>query len=118
MVDYAPGSRSDDADLGVPVSEPADGFYGVAPGQSYDLIVSLQRQETNPVGSRSGKTITVVDGAGKGQTAMINGYNPETNTFTIRSPADGHRPASRFEISRPHRPVTATRRRPTATRSC
>ena len=50
----------------------ADGFQGVAPGQTYNLVLSLQRQPTNPdFVSLEGKTITVIDGGGKGQTATI-----------------------------------------------
>ena len=111
MVDYAPGKTIPTTLIyGVPVSRRADGFYGVAAGQIYDLIVSLQRHATNPVAIElRNMTITVVDGAGKGQTATITGYDAETNSFTISSPAgrgSTRRAASRSRTAPP--PATAT----------
>ena len=47
-------------------------------------MLSLQRQPTNPdFVSLEDKTITVIDGGGKGQTATITDYDPETHAYTI-----------------------------------
>ncbi len=76
-------------------------FAGVIGGQSYELNISLQGHETNPQAiGLVGKTLTIVDGTGKGQTAQILGYDAEAKEYTLdrvwtSTPDD----TSKFEIS-------------------
>ena len=57
---------------------------------NYKLFVSLQRHATNPDAiSLVGKTITVVEGPGAGQTATIVSY--DSTTRPTRSTASGRR---------------------------
>ncbi|MCB1128160.1 MAG: hypothetical protein KDM81_16825, partial [Verrucomicrobiae bacterium] len=74
---------------------------GVLTGQSYDLIVSLQRHPKNDnTLELQGKAITIVEGTGVGQMATILGYDPEGNIFSIdRNWAVAPDATSRFEIS-------------------
>ena len=78
---------------------------GVAAGQAYELNLSIQQHPPNtdaialadPVHP---KTITIVGGAGLGQSAIITGYNAETKEYTLNrewNPAPDA--TSRFEIS-------------------
>jgi len=59
---------------------------GVAPGLTYDLNVSI---ENHPLGSGTpelnGKTLRIVEGAGKNTQATITGYNAETGSFTVNT---------------------------------
>ena len=104
--EWAPTTRN----FGVANTFRTDGFQGVQPGQTYSLVLSLQRQPTNPdFVSLENKTITVIDGGGKGQTGTIKHYDPETHEYTIESvtpwtnicPSTGVQTCtpSKFEIS-------------------
>ncbi|HEX6132112.1 MAG TPA: hypothetical protein VF044_10290, partial [Actinomycetota bacterium] len=90
--------------LGIPNTFRADGLVGVdgvAPGQSYDLLVSLQRHATNPDAiTLVNKTITIIEGTGTGQTATIEAYDPETRRYTLdREWTISPDATSRFQIS-------------------
>ena len=76
------------------------GFYGVPTGMNYKLFVSVQRHDTNPDAvTLVGKTITVVDGPGAGQTATITGYDSTNQTYTLdRKWTTAVGPGSKFEI--------------------
>ncbi|MEY2518221.1 MAG: large repetitive protein, partial [bacterium] len=86
-----------------------DGLEGVATGTGYSLLASVQRHDTNADAiSLVGKTLTIVAGTGKGQQAVITGYNPEYMTtsgaldeaYTLdRAFAIAPDPTSRFEIA-------------------
>ena len=89
--------------FGVPNTFSTDGVQGVVAGQTYNLVLSLQRQPTNPdFVSLEGKTITVIDGARQGQSATITGYDAETRKYTVdaRSATSGRRRASSRSRSR------------------
>ncbi|MDX6411834.1 MAG: mucin9, partial [Gaiellaceae bacterium] len=111
-IDWAPATRY----LGVTNTFRADGSQGVVSGQSYDLIVSLGRHAVNGNAvTLAGKQITIVDGAGKGQTAMIESYNAESKTYVLdRIWSTPPNATSKFEIadlltsSSGYRPVTDT----------
>jgi hypothetical protein len=94
-IDYAPTTRTFSA-----AAPFADGFDGVVNGQSYQLVVSLQRQEWTPVLSLAGKTLTVVDGSG-GSVRGDRLVRPGTKLFTVRTALTGIDATSRFEITRP-----------------
>ena len=56
----------------------SDGLEGVATGTGYSLLASVQRHDTNADAiTLVGKTLTIIAGKGKGQQAVITGYNPE-----------------------------------------
>ena len=96
FVDYADFTSV----LGVANTYRLDGHEGVVPGASYDLVVSLERHEINPEQiSLADKFITVVEGAGKGQTAKILDYDPESRTYTLDRDWVGIDETSRFEIA-------------------
>ena len=80
LIDWASFTRY----LGVPNTFQADGEAGVVAGQNYTLLVSLQRHETNAEAiTLVGKTLTIVDGTGKGESGIITAYNAETQTYTL-----------------------------------
>ena len=111
-IDYAPSTRY----LGVTNTFRTDETTGVVTGQSYDLVVSLGRHEVNGNAiSLAGKLITIVEGTGKGQTAMIESYKAESKTYVLdRIWAVAPDATSKFEISEilssstGYRPVTDT----------
>jgi len=76
------------------------GFYGVQSGMSYRMFVSLQRHATNPDAiTLAGKTITIVEGPGAGQTATIVSYDSTTSTYTLdRKWSTAPGPGSKFQI--------------------
>ena len=83
-----------------------DGFVnGVSSGQAYVLNMSVQNHDVNPnaialADSRKPKTLTIVSGAGLGQSAIITGYDPETKIYTLdRELNPAPDATSRFEIS-------------------
>ncbi|MCC6235093.1 MAG: hypothetical protein IT580_20790, partial [Verrucomicrobiales bacterium] len=86
-----------------PPGEPtiSQGTQGVPAGMSYDLNVSLQRHatSTNAIALKD-KLLTVVEGAGAGQSSRIKSYNAETRTYELydlwTTPVNA---TSRFEIS-------------------
>ena len=86
--------------LQVPNTFRTSGIEGVVAGMSYDLVVSLERHEVNPDQvTLKDKLITIVEGAGKGQTAKILDYDPETRTYTLDRDWVGIDETSRFEIA-------------------
>ena len=61
-----------------------DSASGVVPGQNYDLTLSLQRHASNPNAiSLVGQRITIVAGTGKGESAFITAYDPESKKYTL-----------------------------------
>jgi Ca2+-binding RTX toxin-like protein len=90
FVDYAPNA------FGL-----VDRLEPVRSQQSYDLLVSLERHETNPdVIELAGKTITIVSGPGEGQQAKILAYNAEAREYVLDQHfATALTSASRFDIS-------------------
>ena len=57
----------------------------VSQGLAYQLNISLpQHAKDDDVFSLPDNTITIVDGAGVGQTAIIKSYDPATKTFTLK----------------------------------
>jgi len=96
FIDWASTTRY----FNVPNTFKTDGVQGVAPGQTYSLVLSLQRQPTNPdFVSLEHKTITVIDGPGKGQHTTIKSYDPETRAYTTDGALTGIDAGSKFEIS-------------------
>jgi hypothetical protein len=83
----------------------ADELTGVAAGLSYDLLVSVDRHATNPNAlTLVDKKITIVEGAGRGQWAVITAYDAEgadgqTPTYTLDRALTGIDETSRFEIA-------------------
>ena len=107
MVEYAPATTV----LRVPNTFPATQtrVEGVKPGMSYDLVVSLERHEINPDAvTLKDKFITVVEGAGKGQTARIVDYNPETRTYTLVDRESGRHRRDEPLRDRPEHETTST----------
>ncbi|MGB8167836.1 MAG: calcium-binding protein, partial [Chthoniobacteraceae bacterium] len=80
---------------------PADFRGGVYPGQSYELNMSVENHPTNPNAlALEGKILTIIDGTGRGQTAKITAYDPETRQFTLdRLWTTAPDATSQFEIS-------------------
>ncbi|HXG49762.1 MAG TPA: hypothetical protein VNO52_19245, partial [Methylomirabilota bacterium] len=74
---------------------------GVAAGLAYELNVSLQRHTTNSDAiALNGKTVTIVEGTGRGQSATILAYDPETRDYLLdRTWAVQPDSTSRFEIT-------------------
>ncbi|MFL6014724.1 MAG: beta strand repeat-containing protein, partial [Gaiellaceae bacterium] len=102
QIEWAPSTRYFHV-VNTPDSLGADfrpnGFQGVALGQTYSLVVSLERQPTNADFVRlDGKTITIIDGPGQGQSTTIGHYDPETHVFTLDSGLPLAK-GSKFEIS-------------------
>ncbi|MBW2207911.1 MAG: hypothetical protein JRG79_13465, partial [Deltaproteobacteria bacterium] len=59
-------------------------YSGVYPGQGYELIASLPRHDRNQQAIElEGKVLTIVEGTGKGQSAVIIGYEPESKEYTL-----------------------------------
>src|SRR5258705_5435690 len=75
----------------------------VPTGMGYQLNLSLQRHATNLNAiALVDKTLTIVDGTGKGQTGTIVAYDPETRSYTVRMDgtwADQPDGTSKYEIS-------------------
>jgi len=78
-------------------------YAGVWWGQGYDLIISLPGHEINQNALElTDKTLTVVEGPGRGQTAVISAYDPETKAYALATdqawtvPPDS---TSRYEIT-------------------
>ena len=115
-IDYAPRRPY----LGVVNTVLPDGFYGVQEGMSYKLFVSLQQHATNPDAiSLAGKTITIVEGPGAGQTATIVATTRRpARTRSTRVWATAPGPGSKFQIQQSTDTLPVTRRSPTRTRSC
>ena len=64
---------------GIPNTLRTSGVQEVMAGQSYELLISLQRQTPSDAQiSLVGATITIVEGAGRGQSKTIKAYDPET----------------------------------------
>ena len=82
---------------------PQHRFAGVNGGVSYDLIASVQSHERNRNAiDLNNKVLTIVDGAGKGQSAKITDYDAESKTYSL-SPANAWSitpdATSRYEIT-------------------
>jgi len=86
LVDYAPFSDR----LGQPNRFFADkSVTGVTSRQNYDLNISIQGHATNDNAiSLVGKTLTIVDGTGKGQSARIGQYDPELRQYVLDASSD------------------------------
>src|SRR5262249_24311377 len=63
----------------------SDGLLnGVARGQAYVLNLSLQQHAVNTAAiALAQKTITIIDGQGRGQSAKIVDYDPESKEYTL-----------------------------------
>ena len=98
---------------------PAELLPYVAGGLGYELNVSLQRHGTNPAQlPLIGKILTIVEGTGAGQQAVIVDYEAETSQYTLSSTGFGVWTAtpddtSRYEIAQlmsvdfpSYRPIT------------
>jgi len=59
-------------------------YPGVWGGLSYDMIISLPgHAENESAVELKGKILTIVEGEGKGQSAVIDGYEPETKAYKL-----------------------------------
>ena len=62
----------------------------VFPGMGYELIVSLQKHDQNPDAiDLVDKIFTIVDGDGKGQSAVIDDYQAEYKEYTLTPTGTG-----------------------------
>ena len=81
-IDYAEQSVV----LGIPNAYYPDEDSGVLPDQSYDLIISLPRHDTNAGAIDLNNTLlTMSTGASAGQTAIIESYDSTRQEFLLRS---------------------------------
>ena len=71
-------------DQGTPNTFKTSGIQSVPTGMNYQLYASLQGHAVNPNQfSFVGDQITIVSGAGAGETATITGYDPRQSLFDI-----------------------------------
>jgi hypothetical protein len=107
-ITYSPFSNV----FGVPrPAQFVDGVTGVARGQNYSAIVSIPGQTTNEDAiSLAGTRLAIVDGAGTGQSGVIEVYDPRERLYVVSPLQPGGWPvppdnSSFFNISETVAPV-------------
>ena len=78
-------------------------YPGVYDGLDYDLIISLPGHEINRNALElDGKALVIAEGTGRGQSAVITAYDPETKAYALATDAAWTVPpdaTSRYEIT-------------------